>query len=166
MIASPFRPICTWKKSPRLRSWLPPRPPVEMSPYLTGWSLTLVTPNDGCFDVALVVTAEKTSQVALSTGSGPHWFLSLWPIVEPYHAMPTRPLVPEVIHGITLFFRLAGETVIGLLQCAAPSRDTDILMEPAPIGVPPFLAEGYSDQVAKRLPTESCAIAGNSCPTS
>src|SRR3954454_7483463 len=44
--ASPCEPICTCMSSPRLRSWLPPRRPVEMSPSFTGWSLTLVTPND------------------------------------------------------------------------------------------------------------------------
>src|SRR3954471_17628735 len=76
--------------------------------------------------------------------------------------MPTRPGDPAMIHGITLLPRYDGDTVTGALQCAAPSRETDILIAPGPIGAPLL---GYSDQTAYRLPAVSIRMAGKRLPT-
>src|SRR5229473_1608944 len=91
--------IAIWKKSARLRSELPSRPPVEICPVWFAWSVAWLSVKTGVVAWPFTVSATKTFHCAVS---GSVFELPAW--LAPYHAMATWPLASAAIQVKTFDF--------------------------------------------------------------
>src|SRR5919201_6605071 len=92
--------MAIWKKSARLRSELPSRPPVEICPVWLEWSLAWLNLKAGVMAWPLTVSATNTFQCVVAAGT-----VFEFPATSaPYHAMATWPLASAAIHGNTFDF--------------------------------------------------------------
>src|SRR5579884_2646009 len=87
--------IPIWKKSARLRSELPSRPPVEICPVWFEWSVAWLNVNTGEGEWPLTLSATKTFQWVEVAGTV--FELPAWS--APYHAMATCPSASAAIQG-------------------------------------------------------------------
>src|SRR5438067_13698771 len=89
-----------WKKSARLRSELPSRPPVEICPVWLEWSVARLIVKTGELAWPLTLSATKTFQWVVAAGT----VLELPATSAPYQAMATWPLASAAIQGKTFDF--------------------------------------------------------------
>src|SRR6266480_4260299 len=92
--------IAIWKKSARLRSELPSKPPVEICPVWLTWSVAWLSVKTGEMAWALTLSATNTFQCVLSFGTK----FELPATSAPYHAMATWPLASAATQGYTFDF--------------------------------------------------------------
>src|SRR6266850_2862086 len=92
--------IAIWKKSARLRSELPRRPPVEICPVWLGWSVAWLSVKAGALAWPLTVSATKTFQCV----SVVETVFELPALSAPYQAMATWPLASAATQGNTFDF--------------------------------------------------------------
>src|SRR2546427_9856876 len=100
MLTRWFGSIPIWKKSARLRSELPSRPPVEICPVWLEGSVAWLTERTGETAWPFTLSATNTCQcvlVAETVFEFPAWS-------APYHAVATRPLASAAIQGNTFDF--------------------------------------------------------------
>src|SRR2546421_2992064 len=79
--------IAIWKKSARLRSELPGRPPVEIDPVWLTWSVAWLSVKTGALAWPLTVSVTYTFQFAeivfeLPTRSAPYHAIATWPFAS------------------------------------------------------------------------------------
>src|SRR5438874_7793943 len=87
--------IAIWKKSARLRSELPSRPPVEICPVWLEWSVAWPMVKTGEMAWPLTLSATNTFQCVLVVET----MFELPATSAPYHAMATWPLPSAAIQG-------------------------------------------------------------------
>src|SRR5258708_6521817 len=116
MLTRWFGSIPIWKKSARLRSEAPVRPPVEICPVWLTWSVAKFWVKTGAEEWPLTVSATKTFQRVVAAGTA----FELPALSAPYHATATWPLASAAIQGNT--FDLPAW---GVLSVTLVARDQD-----------------------------------------
>src|SRR5437660_11207991 len=92
-----FGSIPIWKKSARLRSELPSRPPVEICPVWLEWSVAWLIAKTGEIAWPFTLSATNTFQCGLVAET----MFELPATSAPYQAMATWPLASAAIQGHT-----------------------------------------------------------------